>query len=305
LGIDNKMTNHIVTRQDLETKLKEIEDYVNKNGDPKYGIFGPGSMMWKVGQESIIFLGSGYALLMQEAHPWVATGAHHHSKVKADPTGRWKRTFQAVNTLIFGDLQQAFKMSRMVYNIHSKVHGKLDEHGGGQYHANNEDALMWVAATLCYTSIWMYEIGVGALSREEKEQYYQEYKRFCYMFGISDETIPKDWDGFIRYYNNIIYSGVYNKHLSVKGYGKELLGHFIKKYDNKLHPLNIPSEVFMIMTSNFLPTDVRRQYGLKFGLKETLIAEAILITIRNTYHRIPVEVRKNPYFRSAMKEMGL
>lgn len=299
------MTNNIVNRQDLETKLKEIEDYVTKHGNPKYGVFGPGSMMWKVGSESIIFLGAGYALLMQEAYPAVATGAHHHSKVKSDPTGRWKRTFQAVNTLIFGDLQKAFKMSRMVHNIHSKVHGKLDEHGGGQYHANEEDALLWVAATLCYTSIWMYELGVGVLTQSEKEQYYSEYKRFCYLFGISDETLPADWDGFLKYYNSIVYSGAYNKNLSVKSYGRELLGHFTKKYDSKLHPLNIPSNVFMLITTNLLPTDIRKQYGLKFGLKEELLSEALLLGVRNVYHRLPVDARMNPYFRSAMKEMGL
>jgi uncharacterized protein (DUF2236 family) len=301
----DEMTKHVVNRQDLEVKLKNIEDYVNKHGNPKYGVFGPGSMMWKVGSESIIFLGSGYALLMQEAYPAVATGAHQHSKVKSDPTGRWKRTFQAVNTLIFGDLQQAFKMSRMIHNIHSKVHGKLDEHGGGQYHANEEDALLWVAATLCYTSIWMYEMGMGALTHAEKEQYYSEYKRFCYLFGISDETLPTDWNAFLKYYSGIIYSGVYNKHLSVKSHGKELVGHFTKKYDSKFHPLHIPSNLFMVLTTNFLPTDLRRQYDLKFGLKEDLLSEAILLGIRNTYSSIPVNVRMNPYFRKAMKEMGL
>jgi len=295
------MTEHVVTKTDLEAKLKEIENFVTKRGNPEYGLFGPGSMMWKVGSESIIFFGSGYALLMQEAHPWVATGAYQHSKVKTDPMGRWKRTFSAVNTLIFGDLNSAMKCARMIHAIHSKVKGTLDEHGGGQYAANNENALMWVAATLCYTSIRMYELGVSAMTYEEKNQYYQEFKRFCYMFGISDETLPRTWDDFTGYYTYMTYC----KQLSVKEHGRELISHFTSKYENPFHPLHIPSDVFLMITGNLLPRSITKQYGIKFGFKEELISDAIILAVRNLYGKLPKEVRMNPYYRQATKKLSL
>ena len=40
--------------------------------DPRVGLFGPESMMWHVGKHVIAaFHGSGRALLLQIAHPWV------------------------------------------------------------------------------------------------------------------------------------------------------------------------------------------------------------------------------------------
>ena len=42
---------------------------------PAVGPFGPGSMMWRVNRESILFAVAGRALLLQLAHPLVAASS--------------------------------------------------------------------------------------------------------------------------------------------------------------------------------------------------------------------------------------
>jgi mpaB/rubber oxygenase-like protein len=66
------------------------------------GVFGPGSLVWRVDREAAVFLAAGRAVLLQLAHPWVAAAIAEHSRSLADPVGRFHRTFAFVFTMVFG-----------------------------------------------------------------------------------------------------------------------------------------------------------------------------------------------------------
>jgi uncharacterized protein (DUF2236 family) len=51
------------------------------------GLFGPGSLTWRVNREGVLLLGGGRALLLQVAHPLVAAGVAEHSNYREDPFG--------------------------------------------------------------------------------------------------------------------------------------------------------------------------------------------------------------------------
>jgi hypothetical protein len=62
------MPGDIVSREDLERELREIEAHARGQME---GVFGPASLTWRVHREAVIFLGAGRALLLQLAHPYV------------------------------------------------------------------------------------------------------------------------------------------------------------------------------------------------------------------------------------------
>src|SRR5689334_3940137 len=170
----------IVTRSQLERRLEEIAASVK---DPRCGLFGPDSMTWRLSRESIVFLGAGRAALLQLAHPYVAHGVEQHSATRADPIGRFNRTFLHVYGMIFGDLESALTAARRVRRVHDRIHGPVDEdvgryRRGHRYTAHDEPALLWVFATLVETTVMAYEIGIARLSPAEKDAYYQESKLF-------------------------------------------------------------------------------------------------------------------------------
>ena len=139
-----------VTRADLEAHLATLAASVR---DPRAGLFGPDSAMWKVARESILFLGGGRAALLQLAHPWVATAVEQHSASEADLAGRFKRTFEHVFAMSFGDLDQALTAARRVHALHDTVEGALGEslgpwRAGDHYEAKDVYALLGVLATL-------------------------------------------------------------------------------------------------------------------------------------------------------------
>ena len=200
----------IVSREELEERLARVRALVR---DPRAGLFGPGSKVWEVNKESISFLGGGRAALLQLAHPWVAFGIEQHSSTRDDPFGRFQRTFFQVFRMVYGDLDTAFRSARAVHAIHTRIEGRLDAAAGpfaagSLYRANQVDALLWVHATLWDTSLLCFESVVRPLRIDEKRAYYEETKRFAYLFGIPDTVLPPTWEDFDRYVQQMLASDV-------------------------------------------------------------------------------------------------
>lgn len=76
------------------------------------GIYGPGSVSWRVNRDQLMLLGGGRALLLQLAHPKVAAGVFEHSDFRDDPMKRLRRTLDATLALIFGTTEEAGRAAR-------------------------------------------------------------------------------------------------------------------------------------------------------------------------------------------------
>ena len=179
-----------VSRKDIEHLCTSVGDDLS---DPHAGIFGPSSISWKVNRESALFLGAGRAALLQLAHPWVAAALDQHSNLRTDPLARFHNTFRVVFTMVFGTLEQALAASRHVYQLHTRIQGKLPEpvaayRQGSPYEANDVNALLWVYATLVESALLAYDSVLPPLSSGERETYYRESKTMAALFGIPDTS---------------------------------------------------------------------------------------------------------------------
>jgi uncharacterized protein (DUF2236 family) len=289
-----------VTRAELEALIAELRASVS---EPRAGIFGPGSMSWTINRESILFLGAGRAALLQLAHPWVAHGVDQHSATRVDPAGRFRRTFENVFGMLFGDLERACGVARRVHTIHERVTGRITEdvtahHAGERYLANDEAALLWVHATLLETAVKIYELVVRPLTALELEQYYEESKRFARLFGISDRVLPPDWRCFARYCDDMLASDV----LGVGAPARDM-AHFLFRAP---HPIQRPVfEWFRIMTAALLPERLRREFGLGYGSVDRAIFRGSLRTLVAVYPRLPARARFVPAYAAALRRLGL
>ncbi len=198
----------LVDRAALAASLERVRAGVR---DPRAGLFGPESQVWRVNRNSLVFLGAARAALLQLAHPYVAWGIEQHSRTREDPFGRFRRTFLHVFRMVFGDLDTALDAARAVHATHTRIEGEIEQAAGpfaaGQrYRANEPEALLWVHATLWDTSVLCYESVVGPLSAREKETYYEETRRFAWLFGIPDAVLPADWTAFRAYCEQMLAS---------------------------------------------------------------------------------------------------
>ena len=195
-------SRHSIAAIDLERGLDAVR---SKAAGPAEGVFGPGSTIWQVDREALVFLGAGRALLLQLAHPWVATAIAEHSTALSDPIGRFHRTFEIVFTLVFGSLEQALATSRRLHRRHAAVSGHLPETlgpyaQGSPYLANEVSALMWVHATLVETALTAHDLVLEPLGAEPRARYYADCQLLGVLFGIPLDAQPPDWPAFARYF---------------------------------------------------------------------------------------------------------
>lgn len=287
-----------VTARRLDDTLDELRRGVK---DPNLGLFGPGSMMWEIGRESICFLGGGRAALLQLAHPYVAHGVDQHSKTRTDPFGRFQRTFSNVFDMIYGDLDSAIASARRVHRIHERIRGPIRETvgryaEGAPYRANEVPALMWVHATLWDSAVQAYELVVRKLSNDEKDRYYEETKRFALLFGIPRDALPPDWASFLAYNRRMWESD----EVVVGDAAREIASFLFTPPEKILTPVTAFAKV---LTAGLLPPRIRAGFGLKFGTSEKRVFQATIRALRATHRTWPYRVRYLPAYLDARRRI--
>lgn len=282
-------------------KLKDFRHYLQSLAalaDSEAGFFGPATMVWRISREPILLLFGMRALLLQISHPAVAQAVADHSRYERNPLGRGIRTFRAVHALVFGSREQALKAAMTVYRIHASIHGRFKEPPPGfslEYSASDPESLFWVAATLLDCSVLAYESCIKSLSEREKEQFYQEGKRFGQLFGVPLALYPATWPEFKIWMENTI-SGhrIFVTPAARDIFHGLLFGTWLTRL---IAPVNYS------VAAMTMPQKLRRQFGLKqtrwveFTYK-ALLAIAILIM-----RCIPVGYRAVPAARHAERRL--
>lgn len=289
-----------VSRDDLDALLEQLK---RETRDPRGGVFGPESMLWRVNRESIAFLGGGRAALLQLAHPYVAHAVDQHSHTKTDLSGRFVRTFDNVFALVFGDLDTAINSAKRVHAYHRTVTGEIGEDvgpfkKGHGYQANTIPALLWVQATLLDTSVQVFELVCRPLSLWEKDEYYEESKKFGALFGIPPAAAPPDWSAFRRYMDEMFAPG---SPVVASAPAKDLARYLM------LPPapgLSVPMKWYRTMTAALLPERIREEYGYRFGKTEQAMFRGSIEALKRGYPLLPSALRFLPAYNIALRRIA-
>ncbi len=170
------------------------------------GYFDDTSMLRRVNRERALALSGPRALLMQAAHPLAVSGLLAHSTAVDEPYDRLARTAEVMSTIGFGEREDADRVTRQVRAMHRRVKGNLRQGvgpfpAGTPYRADDPELLLWVLFTLVDSSLVVYRMYVGPLSREEQTAYWEDYKVIGKLFGLRKTDLPKtlaDLDDYRR-----------------------------------------------------------------------------------------------------------
>ncbi len=287
-----------VARRDLESLLSDLTRQVE---DPRAGLFGPESMSWRINREIALLAGGGRAALLQLAHPYVAHAIEQHSPTQTDPQGRFLRTFSSVFTMLFGDAAATVDTARHVHRIHSVIEGPITTNSprfavGHQYSANDADALLWVFATLIDTAVKTYSLLIAPLTREERERYYTEAKRFGMLFGLSRATLPSDFAAFERYMAQTLQSDL----LCVTPFARDLSGFLLATPAPALKPVMAGYRMF---TAGLLPHHLREGYGLPSGATQQIAFWLEVRAAKIAISALPGRLRYFPAYIDALRRL--
>jgi uncharacterized protein (DUF2236 family) len=154
------------------------------------GLFGPGSVTWRVHVEPVLWVAGIRALLLQSLHPRVMRGTAQNSAL-ADPARAWlrfQRTAEFVGIRTFGSTAEVERAGRRVRRLHARLRGYDPDTGAG-FALDDVENLLWVhcGEIDSYVDV-AYRCGI--VNRAEADRYVAESRRAAEVVGIPADIAP-------------------------------------------------------------------------------------------------------------------
>lgn len=263
---------------------------------PDAGLFGPGSMSWRVDGEVLVLAGGSCALLMQLAHPAVAAGVAQHSDFQDDPFARLRRTLAASYAVVFGNRARAERAISRMNAIHTTVSGTIPETGGA-YSALDPALMLWVHATLVDTAIRVYDRFVAPLTDEEAEAYHAEAREIALRLRIPDASLPSTLRELRAEMERLIGSGEVRVSPTARALAPAVL------YPTRFPPRPIWDLAHLVSLS-VLPPAIRDGYGIRWSPRRERGVALLAAASRRALPLVPSALRRVPAARSAARRLG-
>jgi len=250
----------------------------------------------KINRETVVLLGWGRAILLQFAHPLVAAAIADHSRFDGGVGGyvrRARHTVSAMLTITFGSKTEARAVISQINTIHGQVHGRLGEKAGmfspeTVYCARDPYLLRWVHATMLDSLPLAYELFVGPLTREEKDQYCAEAAEAGALFGIPDKLLPTRCDELENYMQQMLVSGELSIIPRARTLAQVLLA-------SPLGPAGTPLfRLVRLLTIGQLPATIRDGYGFEWGGRQEWFFRQTAALVRHARACMPPLLREWP-----------
>ncbi|TMC03578.1 MAG: DUF2236 domain-containing protein [Chloroflexi bacterium] len=164
------------------------------------GLFGPGSVVWRLHRDRAFPIASVRSLLLQALHPLAMAGVADHSDWRRDPFGRLEATSRYVLTVTYGERAAADAAAARVRAVHAHVHG-VDGVTGLPYDARDPALLLWVHAALVDSVVQVVERYGRRLEPGDGDRYVAEMAPFAEIVGVPAGQVPAtvaDLDAYLR-----------------------------------------------------------------------------------------------------------
>ncbi|MGW5160150.1 oxygenase MpaB family protein [Nonomuraea wenchangensis] len=262
-----------------------------------HGIFGPGSVTWRVMGEPILLVGGFRALLMQGLHPRAMRGVLQNSALMdpAESWARFQRTTEFVRVRTYGTTEEVERAGRRVRKIHAKLTAH-DPDTGVTYHLDDPDALRWVHVGEVDSYLSVARRAGVRLSDAEADTFVAEWRRAAEVVGLKAEDVPgsvAELEDYIRAERpglRFVPEAAHPLRLSLNAPLPLLLT-----------PLKPALPALTLLAFATLPRWARRLYGLPATPVGDLWATATLRTLHTGLGLVPPQVRYAPVARRARR----
>jgi uncharacterized protein (DUF2236 family) len=164
-------------------------------GPHDWGLFGPGSISWRVHSSPVLLVGGLRALIIQSLNPLAMAGIAQQSDYLERPLSRLRRTAEYVATVVYGDTPTAHRAGAMVRKIHTRVRG-TDPITGSPYSAADTETKLWVHCVEVHSFMAAYRAYGGRLSEEEQDAYLAEQVAAAELMEIPTKLVPSSRAGY-------------------------------------------------------------------------------------------------------------
>ncbi|MDK1472848.1 oxygenase MpaB family protein [Streptomyces sp. 549] len=153
---------------------------------PAEGLFGAGSVSWRVHADPAMGLAGLRALLLQALHPLAMAGVAEHSAFREDPWGRLYRTASFIGAVTYGTGPEVEAAVAKVRQVHLHVRG-TDPVTGLDYRADDPHLLTWVHCSEVDSFLGVTRRSGLRLTDAEADTYLREQARVAHLVGVPDD----------------------------------------------------------------------------------------------------------------------
>ncbi|MBF5028452.1 MULTISPECIES: oxygenase MpaB family protein [unclassified Micromonospora] len=166
------------------------------------GLFGPGSVTWKVHEEPILIVAGLRSLYLQALHPRAMAGVAQNSNYRTDAWGRLVRTANYVGTTIYGTTAEAEAAGRRLRTRHARMRA-TDPFTGAEFRIDEPELLRWVHVTEVESFVSTARRAGLALTDDEVDGYYTEQRRSAALVGLDPDDVPGTAAEVADYYRDV------------------------------------------------------------------------------------------------------
>jgi uncharacterized protein (DUF2236 family) len=273
----------------------------DRSRDP--GLFGPGSVTWRVVGEPLLLLSGGRALLLQAAHPLVAQGVADHSQFEAEPFGRLLGTVRWVMEVVFGTTAEARDACERLTRIHGAVRGALQAENATAeiaavtpYDALDPTLGLWVHATLVDSMLLGYTTLIGPLDRRRADRFVREWNVVGDLLMLPHARLWQTAAELRAYVDGQIAAGVVTPVPASRVAARTVL-----QPPFPWPGLQPVSDALGFITAGLLPAALRSGYGIPWSARQERSFRAVCCLSRRLHPYLPRRLRMSPIYDLAQR----
>jgi uncharacterized protein (DUF2236 family) len=234
------------------------------------GLFGPGSMTWRVMDNRIMWVAVVRALYLQALHPRVIRGTLQNAVTITEPADAWarlRRTRKFIETRTFGTVAEAESAAFRVRKIHHPLTGTDPD--GTRYRVDDPELLLWVHCGEVASCADIARRSRLPFSAADLDAFVAEQRISAELIGVGGVAVPASIAELDAYYEEI------RPRLYACDEAKEALRltfHPPVPDGNRVLKLGLPPVSALAFST--LPPWARRMYGRPSGPLSDMAATA-------------------------------
>jgi len=245
------------------------------------GLFGPGSVTWRVMSNRIMWVAVVRALYLQALHPRVIRGTLQNAATITEPVDAWarlRRTRKFIETRTFGTVTEAERAGWRVRKIHESLTGTDPD--GTRYRVDEPELLLWVHCGEVASAADVARRSRLPFSSADLDAFVAEQSTSAELIGIDRAAAPASMAELDAYYEQV------RPRLHACDEAKQALRltlHPPVPEGNRVLKLGLPP--VSVLAFSTLPRWARRMYGTPSGPLSDMAATAGLRAARLAFRQ--------------------
>ena len=249
------------------------------------GLFGPGSVTWRIASEPVMWIAGLRAMYLQALHPRVMLGTWQNTALARpdEAWGRFTRTVKFVRVRTYGSTAEVERAGARLRKIHASLRGT--DVDGSEFRLDEPELLQWVHCCEIGSYAEIARRSGVPVSGDELDAFVDEQRRSAAVVGLSPQIVPASMAELASYFDRM------RPRLRVTPEARQAMrASFTPKVPPALQPLRLIVPPLNVLGYASLPRWARRLYGTPgFGLTEPAVTLALRAAYESTT-RIPPRV---------------